>query len=86
MNSAGVSAAKPSSNGITTTSSTPSSAISSVLISKLVSSFGAASGRITRSGCGSKVSTASLPRITSRWPRCTPSNSPTATRRGRGSV
>ena len=34
-------------------------------------------------GCGSKVSTVSAPRITSRWPRCTPSNSPTATRRGR---
>ena len=33
-------------------------------------------------GCGSKVSTVSAPRITSRWPRWTPSNSPTATWRG----
>ena len=61
------------------------SAISSALASRLVSSFGAASGRITASGCGSNVSTVSLPAITSRWPRWTPSNSPTATRRGRGS-
>ena len=30
------------------------------------SSFGAASGLTTRSGCGSNVSTVSLPRITSR--------------------
>ena len=57
--------------------------ISSALASRLVSSFGAASGRTTRSGCGSNVSTVSLPRITSRCPRWTPSNSPTATRRGR---
>ena len=39
-----------------------------------------------RSGCGSNVSTVSLPGITSRWPRWTPSNSPTAIRRGRGSA
>ena len=83
MNSAAVWWANPSSNGITTSSSTPSAAISSTLASRLVSSFGAASGRTTRSGCGSNVSTVSLPRITSRCPRWTPSNSPTATRRGR---
>ena len=45
-------------------------------------SFGVASGWITASGCGSKVSTVSAPRITSRWPRCTPSNVPIATLRG----
>ena len=39
-------------------------------------------GATTARGCGSNVSTVSEPRITSRWPRCTPSNSPTATRRG----
>ena len=54
--------AKPSSNGITTSSSTPSAAISSALTSRLVSSLGAASGRTTASGWGSKVSTVSLPR------------------------
>ena len=32
-------------------------------------------GRDDRRGCGSNVSTVSAPRITSRWPRCTPSNS-----------
>ena len=42
-------------------------------------------GGSTASGCGSKVSTVSMPRITSRWPRCTPSNVPIATaRRSRG--
>ena len=86
MNSEGVCAANCSSNGITTSSRTPSAAISSILASRLVSSRGAASGRITVSGCGSNVSTVSLPPITSRWPRCTPSNSPTATRRGRGAT
>ena len=45
-------AAKPSSNGITTSSCTPSSAISSALASRLVSSFGAASGRITAQRVG----------------------------------
>ena len=49
-----------------------------------VSSRGAAPGRMTVVGCGSNVSTVSAPRMTSRWPRCTPSNVPTATRRGRG--
>ena len=39
-------------------------------------------GATTAIGCGSKVSTVSAPRITSRWPRWTPSNVPTATRRG----
>ena len=47
MNSSGLCCAKPSSNGITTSSSTPSAAISSVFASRLVSSFGAASGRTT---------------------------------------
>ena len=50
----------------------------------VVSSLGIASGWITLSGCGSNVSTVSEPRITSRWPMCTPSNWPTATRRSRG--
>ena len=70
------------SNGITTSSSTPSPAIRSRLIGRQSSSFGSASGWITASGCGSKVSTVSLPRMTSRWPRWTPSNVPTATLRG----
>ena len=69
MNSCGLWCANPSSNGITTSSSTPSSEISSAFSSRLVSSFGAASGRTTRSGWGSNVSTVSLPAITSRWPR-----------------
>ena len=50
---------KAASNGITTRSSTPSLPISSALASRLVSSFGAASGRTTCSGCGSNVSTVS---------------------------
>ena len=86
MNSWGLWAAKPLSNGITTSSPTPSPAISSALISKLVSRLGAASGLTTCSGCGSKVSTVSESAITSRWPRWTPSNSPTATFRGRRST
>ena len=44
MNSCGPWCAKCSSNGITTSSSTPSCPISSALASRLVSSFGAASG------------------------------------------
>ena len=55
-------------------------------MSSEVSSLGAASGATTWRGCGSKVSTVSAPSITSRWPRCTPSNSPTATWRGRRSA
>ena len=43
-------------------------------------------GATTDGGCGSKVRTVSAPRMTSRWPRWTPSNVPTATRRGRGST
>ena len=47
MNSCGLWRANSSSNAITTSSRTPSVAISSTLASRLVSSFGAASGRIT---------------------------------------
>ena len=47
-----------------------------------INSLGRASGLITAIGCGSKVSTVSLPRITSRWPTWTPSKVPIATRRG----
>src|SRR4051812_42227301 len=86
MNSCGPWAANERSNGITTSSRTPRPAIRSVLISSEVRSFGAASGATTWRGCGSKVSTVSAPRITSRWPRWTPSNSPTATWRGRVST
>ena len=50
------------SNGMITSSSTPSPAIRSRLTANGLISFGAASGRITDSGCGSKVSTVSLPR------------------------
>ena len=49
-------------------------------------SFGAASGWMTLSGCGSKVSTVSAPSITLRWPTWTPSKVPIATSRGRGSA
>ena len=47
------------SNGMTTSSSTPSPSITSRFTSKGMISFGAASGLITLSGCGSKVSTVS---------------------------
>src|SRR5918994_3269830 len=83
MNSWAVWAANEPSNGITTSSRTPSAAIRSALIASGVSSFGADSGATTKRGCGSKVSTVSAPRITSRWPMCTPSNSPTARYRSR---
>ena len=69
--------------GDDTSSSTPSPAIRSRLIGNGLSSLGVASGWITESGCGSKVSTVSAPRITSRWPRWTPSKVPIATLRGR---
>ena len=70
------------SNGMTTSSSTPRPAIRSRLIGNGMTSFGVASGRSTDIGWGSKVRTVSLPRITSRWPRCTPSKVPIATLRG----
>ena len=65
-----------------TSSSTPSPAIRSRLTGKGLISLGVASGWITDSGCGSNVSTVLEPRITSRWPRWTPSNVPIATLRG----
>ena len=71
------------SNGITTSSSTPRPSITSRLISNGMISFGAASGWITLSGCGSKVSTVSAPSITWRWPTWTPSKVPIAISRGR---
>src|SRR5919109_4037294 len=80
-NCSALSEAKSRSNGITTSSSTPSPATRSRLMANGVSSFGVASGwRIAR-GWGSKVSAVLLPRITSRWPRWTPSNVPMATLR-----
>src|SRR4051812_48268961 len=79
-------AAKSPSNGMTTSSSTPSVATSSALRASVVSSRGSVPGATTDCGCGSNVTTASAPRMTSRWPRCTPSNVPMATRRGRGST
>src|SRR4051794_29542893 len=79
-------AAKERLKGMTTSSRTPRPATRSALTSSEVSSLGAASGATTARGCGSKVSTVSAPSITSRWPRWTPSNSPTATWRGRGSA
>ena len=86
MNSSAVSLAKPSSKGMTTSSRTPSPSITSRLTLKGISSFGSASGWITESGCGSKVSTVSAPSITARWPLWTPSKVPIATWRGRGSA
>ena len=56
------------SKGITTSSSTPSPSITSRFTSKGMISFGAASGLITDSGCGSKVSTVSALSITAWWP------------------
>ena len=82
MKPCGDCAAKAPSKGITTSSRTPSPAIRSALASSEVSSFGAEPGATTARGCGSKVSAVSAPRITSRCPMWTPSNSPTATWRG----
>ena len=86
MKSCGERLANAPSNGITTSSRTPSPAIRSAFVSSDVISFGAVSGETTVRGCGSNVSTVSAPPITSRWPTCTPSNSPTATWRGRDST
>ena len=69
------------SNGITTSSSTPRPAIRSRLIGERHDQLRRAPpGGSPTSGCGSKVSTVSLPRITSRWPTWTPSKVPMATR------
>ena len=86
MKACGDCAANAPSNGITTSSRTPSAGDQVRLRLQVVSSRGAACGATTVSGCGSKVSTVSAPRITSRCPRWTPSNSPTATCRGRRST
>ena len=87
-NSSALCLEKPRSKGITTSSSTPRPAIRSRLTGKGLISLGVASGWITDSGCGSKVSTVSEPSITARCPRWTPSKVPMATRRGaeRGST
>ena len=77
-------AANSSSNGMTTNSWTPRSPMSSALRSSVVSRRGAPPGATIAAGCGSKVTTVSAPRMTSRWPRWTPSKVPTAIRRGRG--
>src|SRR5687767_1341896 len=77
---------KPSSKGMITSSFAPRPAITSRLISNGMISFGAASGWMTLSGWGSKVSTVSASSITARWPTWTPSKVPIATRRGRGST
>ena len=58
--------------------------MSSALRSSVVSRRGAPPGATIAAGCGSKVTTVSAPRMTSRWPRWTPSKVPTAIRRGRG--
>ena len=60
--------------------------MSSALRSSVVSRRGAPPGATMAAGCGSKVTTVSAPRMTSRWPRWTPSKVPTAIRRGRGST
>ena len=83
-NSSGAIVENSRSKGITTSSSTPSPSITSRLMSNGMISFGAASGWMTRSGCGSKVSTVSAPSITCRWPTWTPSKVPIASLRGRG--
>jgi hypothetical protein len=86
------SAASRASNGTTTSRSMPSAATSSSFCASVVSAAGAACGRSTRAGCGSKVSTTAEPPLarerataaaTSAWcPRCTPSKLPTATDAG----
>ena len=66
---------------------TPSPATSSALRSSVVSSSGARGGRDRpTAGAGRTSGRVSAPRMTSRWPRWTPSKVPTATRRGRGSA
>ncbi len=69
------------SNGIVTSSSTPRPAIRSAFMLGVFSSLGSLPGLITACGCVPNVSTVSLPRITSRWPRWTPSKVPIATLR-----
>ena len=66
MNPCGDCCEKTPSNGMTTSSRTPSPATRSALVASDVISFGALSGATTVRGCGSKVSTVSAPRITSR--------------------
>jgi hypothetical protein len=66
MNSCADWAANEPSNGITTSSCTRRSAIRSAFVSSDINSLGAVSGATTVRGCGSKVSTVSEPRITSR--------------------
>ena len=81
MNCSAVRCANSASNGITIISCTPSEAISSALRSGVVSSFGRVlRARRPRPDAGRTSSTLSEPAITSRWPRCTPSKVPTATR------
>ncbi len=86
QNSSGAIDENSRSNGITTNSSTPSPSITSRFTGKGMISFGAASGWMTESGCGSKVSTVSEPSITLRWPTWTPSKLPMAIFRGRGAA
>ena len=74
--------AKTPSNGTTISSSTPSAGDQVGLGRERREQLRAPPRGDDRGGCGSKVSTVSLPRMTSRWPRWTPSNSPTATCRG----
>src|SRR6201994_1586255 len=86
MNSSALRWENSPSKRITTISSTPSPSSTSRLTSSELISFGAWSGRSTSSGCGSKVRTVSLPSITARCPRWTPSKVPIATSRARGST
>ena len=83
QNSSASIAEKSLSKGMITSSSTPSPSITSRLISNGMISFGAASGWMTLSGWGSKVSTVSAPLITLRCPTWTPSKVPIAISRGR---
>ena len=64
MNSSAVFLEKSLSNGITTSSSTPRPSITSRLTAGGMISFGAASGWMMLTGCGSKVRTVSAPSIT----------------------
>src|SRR5579859_4912961 len=85
-NSSGLSRENSTLKGSTNTASAPRPARSSAWRRGVVRNGGCEPGRMTSSGCGSKVITTSgrfLSRATSRarattrwWPRCTPSNTP----------
>ena len=77
------STAKSSSNGITTSSSTPEPGDEVALDGERRDQLRRGLGVDDRQRVRIEGQHRVAPRITSRWPTCTPSNVPTATRRGR---